>query len=248
MEFVIQQVTVTNWSKDPFFKMNDAEKAMLGKAITYSRQIVTDSVAVLLNYQRQKIVAGVDTDMAADYFSATDSAAVVEALPKYFGLSLTSPTIDADLQTVISKFQQIKAGLIGPFEIVVGAVHDFDDVKEGVGDAFQSFRAGDFRGAVKNLKTIRTGTGGWISNKGNGVRGRIHLNKDRLKTFSAGKIARIIVHEASHKYAGTVDVAYKWNNLKNNAGGHLGLINNADSYAWAGRLMWKRKRNLAAGV
>jgi hypothetical protein len=62
-----------------------------------------------------------------------------------------------------------------------------------------------------------------------------------------GKIARIIVHEATHKFAGTDDVAYKWDNLKHNVGGHANLSDNADSYAWACRLIWKRKLSLPAG-
>jgi len=91
-------------------------------------------------------------------------------------------------------------------------------------------------------------TEGWVGYYSNNTTGRIHLNSSSLRNEPAGKVARIIVHEATHKFADTDDVAYKWDRLRYNRGGHAGLINNADSYAWAGRLMWKRRRRLASGV
>ena len=120
-----------------------------------------------------------------------------------------------------------------------------DDIRDGIGDAWQDLKSGQFRASIASLKFIRTGTEGWVHS--GHVQQRIHLNVNSLASEPTGKVARIIVHEATHKFAGTVDVAYKWDNLKNNAGGHANLTNNADSYAWACRLIWKRKRNLPAG-
>ncbi len=246
MQIVINQVTVTNWSKDPLYKLDEAGKTKLGKAITYSRQIVGDSLTLLKTYSRRLIVASVDTKMATDYFDASDKTMVDEAMSKYFGLNMTASTVGTDLDPIITKFQLIKTGIDGPFDLVVGGIHDADDVKQGIRGAFGSIRGGSVKDAISHLKFIRTGTEGWVH--GGHAQKRIHLNKEAVKTYSAGKIARIIVHEASHKFASTIDVAYKWDELKNNAGAHVGLNNNADSYAWAGRLMWKRKRNLPTGV
>ena len=246
MNFVLENVTVTNWSKEPLLTMEEWEKTKLGTAIRYARQIVGDSLELLRAYSRMLVTKSVDAQMAADYFSAKDNAAVEEALPKYFGLNMASPTIDADLNTIIAKYQQIKTGLDGAFGIVVGHVHDWDDIKEGLGDAWASLKKGKLGDAIDNIKGIRSGTRGWVGPPSHALR-RIHLNITVIQNDSEGFIGRTIVHEASHKFAGTDDVAYKFEGLKHNTGGHAGLTNNADSYAWAGRLMWKRKRNLPGG-
>lgn len=248
MKFVLHGVTVENWSRDPFLNLGQASRDKLGTAILYSRQIVDDALHVLRKYVQRTIVASVDVQMARDYFDEGERAAADEALDKYFGLSAASPTYLNDVQVVINKFQQIKAGLDQPFDLIVGYIHDLADVAEGVRDATVHAVQGQGRAAVRDLKYIRTGTEGWVGNGFGHSQRRIHLNKDSIKTEPAGKIARIIVHEASHKFAGTVDVAYKWQNLRHNGGGHAGLTNNADSFAWGGRLMWKRKRRLQGGV
>ena len=195
--------------------------------------------------------------MANDFFQV--HAGVPEALEKYFGLDLTDAVDRAKVPGIRGKYKQIQAGIAGAFDIVVGHVHDGDDIKDGLRAAFKSLKGGHLEDAWHDIKDIRTDTGGWVANRG-GVQGRIHLNVDRIENFSEGKIARIIVHEASHKFAQTKDVrllndgtyssspAYKWNKLKYNKKDFADLDNNADSYAWAARLMWKRKRGLQSGV
>jgi len=256
MKFTLHQVTVTNWSKDPFLNLGDGSRQKLGQAILFSRQIVSDSCRLMRTYQRRLITAPIDKQMAKDFFSEGKDA-VRLALGKYFGMSKTDPTHFTDVSTVLTKFNQINAGISGPFELVVGYLHDMDDVKTGLRDAFDSLRGGSLKGAVRDIKFIKTGTEGWVNPGGD--RQRIHLNKDSIKTLSPGKIARIIVHEASHKFANTDDVrvvdihgeehsGYKWDDLKWNQAGYTNLVNNADSYAWGGRLMWKRYRNLQSGI
>ena len=72
--------------------------------------------------------------------------------------------------------------------------------------------------------------------------GSVLLNADLNKsgpgqlTFAAGT------------YSGAGDVNVNDGSLKLNAGGHVGLVNNADSYAWGGRLLWKRKRGHHSGI
>ena len=68
------------------------------------------------------------------------------------------------------------------------------------------------------MKFIRTGTEAWVH--GGHALKRIHLNVNSLDSEPEGKVARIVVHEATQKIAGAVDVAYKWDNLKHNAGAH----------------------------
>lgn len=258
MQFTLHQVTVSNWSKDPFLNLGTNSRHQLGQAIIYSRQIADDACTLLARYQMRQITATLDKQMAKDFFNDGKDA-VREALAKYFGLSKNDPNHQTDIGVVLGKFRQIKAGISGPFELVVGYIHDMDDVRDGAREAFNSLRRGSVKEAMRDLSFIRKGTEGWVASGGKHTRSRIHLNKNSIKTLSAGKIARIIVHEASHKFANTADVTmidgsgdehvgYKWDGLKHNATGFTNLTNNADSYAWGGRLIWKRHRNLNSGV
>lgn len=73
----------------------------------------------------------------------------------------------------------------------------------------------------------------FYSNTMSGFRnGEIHVSLDMLKDYSALSYARIIIHEATHKYFNTDDEAYAHEDT------YPGLslaetLNNADSYAWA---------------
>jgi hypothetical protein len=269
MKLTIENVRVTNWSKDPFLTLNGHCQRKLGTAIRYSRQIVEDSIDLLSKYEHAKIVAMADPKMAIEFFGSHDE--VREALHKYFSLVLdapgtktlgTSPAAQLKVPTILAKFKQIRDGIRGNFDIVVGSIHDGDDVKNGLKDAFHHLKhGGGVKGTWKHIKFIRTGTEGWVR----GTEGRIHLNTDVIESYSEGKIARVIVHEASHKFANTDDVGllddgsddstgYKWDGLaqtgkhSHQAKHYVGLENNADSYAWGGRLMWKRKRHLRSGI
>ena len=243
MNIVLQGVTVTNWSKDPLLKLNTTQRRKLDNVIVTSRRMTADSLKLLRDSRGKRVVKSVDAQMAKDYFGSGEY--VKEAVEKYFGITKASPTFDADLDAIIAKLATTDTGLQAPFGIVVGNIHDGDDIRDGIRDAFHEVAQGQFSAAIASLKFIRTGTEGWVH--GGHALKRIHLNVNSLDSESDGKVARIIVHEATHKFAGTVDVAYKWDSLKHNAGGHANLINNADSYAWACRLMWKRKRNLPSG-
>lgn len=62
--------------------------------------------------------------------------------------------------------------------------------------------------------------------------GEIHVSLNSLQHYSAASIARVIIHEASHKFLGTRDVDYA------HAGAYAAMslqnsLVNADSYAWA---------------
>lgn len=270
MKIELENVTVTSWSRQPLLRLSAHDRRKLAKAIRFSREIVADSIDLLSKYETAKIVAAADARMATDYFGTHDI--VREALAKYFGLALGAPgaprvfgpnlpgampvmAVSADeakVASILAKFKLINAGIKGKFDIVVGGIHDADDIKTGLKDALR-----DPRHAWRHLKFITTGTEGWVNPSGKLQ--RIHLNTDAVKNYSEGKIARVIVHEASHKFADTDDVSllgdgsddgtgYKWDDLKFNQKNYVGLDNNANSYAWGGRLMWKRKRRHPAGI
>jgi hypothetical protein len=238
MRLNLANVTVTNWSKDPLLTLNTTQQRKLTRAIALSREMTKVSLRLLQDYRRKLQVKEIDAQMAKDLFASGE--VVKEALERYFGITKASATFTADLTTIIAKLETTEAGLRAAFDIVVGNIHDWDDVRDGVRDAFAQVTAGRFRAAVAELKFIRTGTEGWVGPPANAQR-RIHLNVSSINDEPEDLITRIIVHEATHKFAGTVDVAYKWDSLKHNAGGYANLTNNADSYAWACRRIWKRK-------
>jgi hypothetical protein len=66
------------------------------------------------------------------------------------------------LTTIIAKLETTEAGLRAPFDIVVGNIHDWDDIGDGVREAFAEVSAGRFRAALAELKFIRTGTEGRV--------------------------------------------------------------------------------------
>jgi hypothetical protein len=258
MDIVLNNVRVTNWSKDPLLKLQGPQQQRLSLAIDYSRQIVSDACDMLQEYQRKQVIKSVDRQMAKDYFGS--QAAAKEALAKYFGLNLSTPADQLKVATIVQKFQLVKQGISGRFDIVVGNIHDMDDIKSGLRGALSEIRDGGTpKDAWRHITFIRVKTEGWVDPTASHAQNRIHLNISAIDNLSAGKIARVIVHEASHKFANTDDVTvtdasgddhigYKWDGLKNNATGFTNLENNADSFAWAGRLMWKRKRHLASGT
>ncbi|MBS0453302.1 MAG: hypothetical protein JSS14_18575 [Proteobacteria bacterium] len=72
-----------------------------------------------------------------------------------------------------------------------------------------------------------------VTNSISGFRkGEMHVSFEMLENYSPISYARVIIHEATHKYLCTADEAYAHENTY----GTLSLtqaLNNADSYAWA---------------
>jgi hypothetical protein len=250
-QVVLRGVTVTNWSKEPNLRLDWYQQQDLIKAIDCSREIVDDSVSLLNAYLLAPAMALADAQTAAYLFPSSHKDAVDEALETYFGLK---PATQPQVRTILAKFKQIQTGISGAFDIVVGHIFDMDDLLQGIGDAIRSLVHGSPNRAAADLAFIKQGTEGWIGPSSHQQQ-RIHLNTHSLKILTPGKVARIIVHEASHKFADTADVAYKWEAKRDHGGYKTGyntgaqdaLSDNADSYAWGGRHMWKRKRNKAPG-
>lgn len=86
----------------------------------------------------------------------------------------------------------------------------------------------------QKFKILEKGTkmqGGLFS----GIRnGEIHINFDKMHTggYTHQAAARVIIHEACHKYWGVDDHLYAWN-AGYDALSIEELLDNADSYAWA---------------
>src|SRR5437762_1135916 len=189
MDFTVDRVRVRNWSKQPLLNLGQGSRAKLRTAIRYSREIVDDAA-----YMFERFKIGL---LHQDMVDRGDFDAVDEVLVKWFGVAPGASQQARWLAaiTISGKFHQIRAELNDRFEIVVGYIHDEDDVKEGLKDAFSElWQGGSFQDSWHHIKSIRTLTEGWVH--GGHVRQRIHLNKDSIKNLPEGKIARIIVHEA----------------------------------------------------
>lgn len=77
------------------------------------------------------------------------------------------------------------------------------------------------------------GTRGYVSKYGPTERGPIHVDFDLAgRSYSARGLARIIIHEASHRFQYTRDVAYNYNRAKFEAMKVDEALNNADSWAY----------------
>jgi hypothetical protein len=65
--------------------------------------------------------------------------------------------------------------------------------------------------------------------------GEIHVAFKNMHEsgYSAKHYARVIIHEAAHKYLGVTDVKYAHQQAEYTALGFSDCLNNADSYAWA---------------
>ena len=62
--------------------------------------------------------------------------------------------------------------------------------------------------------------------------GQIHISLEKLKNYTELSYARIIIHEAAHRYLGAKDHAYA-HEAAYSATPMLHCIDNADSLAWA---------------
>lgn len=184
----------------------------------------------------------------------------MKAFVKYFSLH-KSTNLQLDLEKIRIVYSRIKAGIGNKYNIVIYAgsetVHGYVEapvysLKTALDD-YMAQRA-DGYGHVQWPK-INTQD--------------IHLNLNWLKkpVATADQIARLIVHEASHKWAYTDDKLYKSKSfMKDPLIGEedrqlmaadtrfsgivpmsdlslstLALMKNADSYAWAARRIWKKE-------
>ncbi|WP_437626050.1 hypothetical protein [Sorangium sp. So ce1151] len=257
MLFRVHGVTVTNWDKDPLLDLRHGDRSKLGLGVVYAREIVSDAVDLIGDYLAWRPLESVDADSAnrALHFPRlfpgknvapiNHAVTVMEALGRYFDLDHSSPTFEQDVRTIWQKLRLLRAGIGGAFEIVVGhRLLPGEAMRAARGSATALLTgAGHARLACDHMRWIRTGAAGSA-----GPRARIHIGKHAIQTFTAGDLAVNILHEASHRFASTIDVAYRWEGLSNDTGGFTGLTNDADSHAWASRRIWQARRGHPAHI
>jgi hypothetical protein len=214
---------------------------------------------------------------------------VYHALAKYFGIQPSQPDYLRYVSGIMDVYKLVKAGFDSPYEIVL---FDPQYVEGATGDIC-GYVKGRGMPVSQAASPIRrhfgfTTEANHLPWKGNVVGRRMHISVTMMNSMksedSADEVARIIVHEATHKFALTVDVLYKHQSfdsqLENDklsvedflaleykqpeirmpqvpgkvirplAGADkdfaqypsIRLLENADSYAWTARRLWKRFR------
>ena len=196
-----------------------------------------------------------------------DHSEVGLALMKYFSLEYTMSDYWRFVRGILKVYTSILAGLTAPYELVVGV---FD------GRGMVKFHGNKVQKDVSAIRQIHGFVDEWGHSRWEGFdrAGRIQLNLEYIgkNRNSPDHLARTIVHEASHKWAGTRDLLYKDDTFAKTGfenepeqdkvaipgrdkpllpmAGFVGktnrliqaeqLLENADSYAWTARRLWKR--------
>lgn len=149
-----------------------------------------------------------------------------------------------DRRTVLNK---IRMGMLSiSFHLNTGVYlidtdNDERTIKVGVG--------GGVKGQTSVVNFLQDGRvagfeEGYVSHRGQGrphagllsgfKNGEIHISFKYLHSmgYTASEAARVIIHEAAHKYWGVADQAYAHNVATYSQLGYLAALDNADSFAW----------------
>ena len=148
----------------------------------------------------------------------------VETLNKYFNLRH-----DEEIKGKIKKFGPSSSQVTARREELV------ESTKKTLDGILGKVEAGFAKDqAIKDINPKKSGDERGYVNMGSrgfwGSPGDIHLRFSLLDTDPPERLARTLVHEATHKYAGTSDSAY-WPGAKFNGLTHKEALGNADSYA-----------------
>ena len=205
----------------------DSVKGQLLQAVTYARQMVTETE----NLVQQSITPVLERNLGAPGpfgYSTNLSPVVLNAAHTHF--KMPNSLDPANAQAWLDLFKYLKQlylligqGIRGNFSLVDVPSANKADTNGSVGTY----------GATTLLDP--TDPGGLEIGKN----GRIHINFHWVTTRTAQRVARTIIHEASHKFCGTQDHAYKHDH-----GNYAGLtyqqaIANADSIACFAYYTWK---------
>ncbi|WP_218511481.1 M35 family metallopeptidase [Variovorax sp. dw_308] len=113
-------------------------------------------------------------------------------------------------------------------DIQAGAAHVYDPDDDDGTEAYVANTKTKY-----DAQTWRATNWKKVSNSISGFRkGEIHVSLEDLETYSTLSYARVIIHEATHKYLCTDDVAYAHDDTYPSKSLSQ-MLNNADSYAWA---------------
>ncbi|WP_213958117.1 hypothetical protein [Variovorax sp. dw_954] len=229
--------TATNYPTDA---MKNAATAGAAKAATIMRKVNDEFAGILMLRSKESTLM---QQVLATHFhlragEATDLNLKSNVVNKGIGLKAI---VEKDRRWVLEKIRQKMLSL--SFHLNTGIyLVDIDssrrDIKAGrvfnPANADQSTEASvSAQKATIDDTTWRATSYKWHDNTIGGYRhGEIHVSLDRLKNYTPISYARIIIHEATHKYFNTDDEAYA------HEGTYAGLnlsqtLNNADSYAWA---------------
>lgn len=217
-------------------------KALAGAAMAarIMRQVNDEFAAILILRRKESTLM---QQVLATHFhlragEATDKNLKSNVVDKPIGLKAI---VEKDRRWVLEKIRQKMLSL--SFHLNTGVyLIDIDasrrDIKSG--KAFNPANAKlsteasvSAQKATIDKTTWRATSYKWHDNTLGGYRhGEIHVSLDRLKDYTPISYARIIIHEATHKYFNTDDEAYAHEDTY--AGLSLSqTLNNADSYAWA---------------
>ncbi len=105
---------------------------------------------------------------------------------------------------------------------------------DNMGAGWYETNANNKRVVSANIEGYVQGRTGWKEKVGASSSGGVHVGFSLFDDFgySAERMARIIIHEATHKYSKTADVRYCWDDQYDQQSPTL-MATNADSYAFA---------------
>lgn len=223
---------------------SDATKAAAANATRLAARIVRDAndeLAGILMLRRKE--SALMQEVLAKHFQliAGDDAGgylTDNVVDKKFSLRAVR---EKDRRWVLEKIRQNMLSL--SFHLNTGVyLIDIDASRRDIGSGEvvnPAHASPDTEAYVTNTKTKYDATTwratGWktVTNSVSGFRkGEMHVSLDMLKSYSALSYARIIIHEATHKYLCTADEAYAHENEYSGLS-LANALNNADSYAWA---------------
>ena len=200
-------------------------KAQLTHAVTYARQMLTETSSLV----DRALISAIEMQVGTGPYGAVVplSPIVRSAAVEHF--KMPNSFTQADAGEWVKLFHHLKQvymligqGIRGAFTIVDIPSADKLDTNGSV--------------SLQNAKLLDTADP-------NGLRiadrGRIHINFHWITTRTAQRVARTIIHEGSHKFVGARDHAYKPNHAA-----YAGLapdeaMANADSIACFAYYTWK---------
>ncbi len=213
-----------DWSHGPVLQLkydtNSKNKAQLPDDVVKRIGSAYDMAIVML----AKAIAVTQDAKLGKYEEFSGFRTVKELFEQYFGK-------EPDLNTMLSTLSETLAGLKSNDK--KNRIYLFDDeskpdVKkkaEGPALGYVSRYDLDVKGSKKKRPTV-----------GLYKRGHIHINHQERDTTN---LAATIIHEGTHRFAGTADVAYA-DDMKFTTLTAAEQLNNADSYSEFSRTVWMR--------
>jgi len=200
-------------------------KARINDAVTIARRMATET----RNLVSKSMTAAIEMRMGPGPHGlvTTLSPTVEAAVAAHFKLPAPMTQANADDWTDLFKYlntvyMMISQGINGPLKIVDIPSADKLDTNGSV--------------SLSDAKALDTADPSGLRVA---KRGRIHINFHWVTTRTAQRVARTVIHEASHKFVGARDHAYKPNKPNYAALTPKLARTNADSIACFAYYTWK---------